>query len=96
MNGPGHYREAERLAEAYKEAVLTAERMPDDTVEQFEKKALSLSQARALLEKAQVHATLAQAAAAAHAAVHHYYGEEARDGYEWARVTAPSPVAVNS
>ena len=64
MNGPEHYREAERLLDVFKEAHIAAESMPDATVEQFEKRAMAISTARVLLDKAQVHATLAHADAA--------------------------------
>lgn len=96
MNGADHYIEAERLLDAYKLAHVDAESMPDSTPEQFEKKALALSLARVLIDKAQVHAILAQAAATAYAAVHDYYGDEARDGADWARVIRSQPVVVNS
>lgn len=65
MNGPEHYREAERLLDVFKQVHIDAEAMPDTTVEQFEKRAMAVSAARALLDKAQVHATLAQVAAIA-------------------------------
>lgn len=68
MNGPGHYAEAERLLDAFKHAYLEAEAMPDATVEQFEKRAMAVSTARVLVDKAQVHATLAAAAAQVEAA----------------------------
>jgi hypothetical protein len=57
MNGPEHYREAERLAELATEAP-TAER------------------AMYLAAKAQVHASLALAAATAYPAVKDYTGDE--------------------
>lgn len=65
MTGPEHYVEAERLLDAFKQAHLDAEVLPDATVEQFERRAMAISTARVLLDKAQVHATLAHAAAAA-------------------------------
>jgi len=86
VNGPAHYREAERLLDAFKEAHLAAEAMPDATVEQFEKRAMAISTARVLLDKAQVHATLAHAAAVADTAVQQYLGDESRTPREWTEV----------
>lgn len=65
MTGPEHYREAERLAEAYKEAIAAADAMPTHTPSQSDRRHFAATNARALLAKADVHATLALAAAAA-------------------------------
>lgn len=56
-----HYSESERLLESFKEAHIAAEELPDASVEQFEKRAMAISTARVLLDKAQVHATLSDA-----------------------------------
>lgn len=65
MNGPDNYREAERLAAAYKQAIARVGDMPRFTPEQASDLAVAVATARALLAKAQVHATLAHAAATA-------------------------------
>jgi hypothetical protein len=65
VTGPEHYREAERLAEAYKAAISAAEAMPVDTPAQSDKRHFAAMNARALLGKADVHATLSLAAATA-------------------------------
>jgi len=62
-SGPFHYREAERLADAYKQAVSDVEAMPNATTDQRLSQSLRASLANALLSKASVHATLAVAAA---------------------------------
>lgn len=62
-NGPEHYREAERLAGAYKQAQADVDAMPTTTHEQRDARFYAAQCARALLDKAQVHATLAHAAA---------------------------------
>jgi hypothetical protein len=76
MTGPEHYLEAERLCDAYKQATTDVDAMPADTAYQFDNKAFSATQARALLEKAQVHATLALAAATAADQANAYDGDE--------------------
>ena len=84
MTGPEHYREAERLCDAYKQATADVDAMPAETVQQFENKAFSASQARALLEKAQVHATLALAAATAEPIAQSYAGsDDTTIAYAW-------------
>jgi len=59
-SGPFHYAEAERLAAAYKAAIDTLGEVP---VTQSDLRFERISLANALLTKAQVHATLALAAA---------------------------------
>lgn len=54
-----HYSEAERLANAYKQAISDAEAMPDDTPRLAEERYFAASNARAMLDKAKVHAELA-------------------------------------
>lgn len=76
MTGPDHFREAERLAAAYKAAVGDVEKMPGDTTRQIEARLFAASNARSLLDKAQVHATLALAAATAYPAVKDWCGDE--------------------
>jgi hypothetical protein len=83
MNGPAHYREAERLADSYKLAHADVEAMPTETVAQRDARFAAGQDARALLAKASVHATLALAAAAAYPAVRDWLGDEARDGCDW-------------
>lgn len=69
MNGPEHYREAERLVDRAESGVRLD---PGDP----------------WLLLAQVHATLALAAATAYPAIKDYCGEEIRvDAREWAEVT---------
>lgn len=72
MTGPENYREAQRLADAYKQAHNAVEAMPGDTIAQFEERQYAHQMALALLTKAQVHATLAQAAATAEAGNCHH------------------------
>lgn len=88
MTGPSHYAEAERLLTAYKEAWQVVEEMPVETVRDSERRMHAADGARQLVAKAQVHATLALAAASAYPAVKDYCGDEARDSAEWTRVTA--------
>ena len=63
MTGPEHYREAERLLNAYKDAITASESMPTDTSRLADDRHFAAMNARALLGKADVHATLALAAA---------------------------------
>lgn len=73
MSGPGHYREAERLAEVGAELVDEGR----------------LDAAQVRLRLAQVHATLALAAATAYPAVRDYWGDEdTATPREWAGVAA--------
>lgn len=57
-----HFAEAEKLADNYKKAAAEVEAMPADTPSLRDAQFYAAGQARALLEKAQVHATLALAA----------------------------------
>lgn len=84
MTGPEHYREAERLIAAHTEALQFANaNAPDgDSL----RKAAPM--ADALLVSAQVHATLALAAATSFPAVVAYYGGDESDSREWARTVA--------
>jgi len=73
MSGPAHYRESEKQAEIAAEAADDGR--PAD--------------ARLRLELAQVHATLALAAATAYPAVRDYWGDEDLDtSREWAAVAS--------
>ena len=75
ISGPGHYREAERL-------LVEVEATPDQWGEAAE-------HCRQQLAAAQVHATLALAAATAYPAVRDYWGDEDLDTpREWAGVAA--------
>lgn len=82
MTGPEHYLEAERLV-AETEAAIR---------EGAAKGAVHLDAALEVspsaLAAAQVHATLALAAATAYAAVKDYCGDESRDPREWSAVTS--------
>lgn len=62
MNGAEQSLEAERLAENYKKALADVEAMPATDSRERDKQVLAGMNARALLDKAQVHATLAVAA----------------------------------
>jgi len=73
VNGPEHYRAAEQL--------LTAVRRPAGDV------LIGNVQPTIGLAAAQVHATLALAAATAYQAVHDYYGDDSDDARNWAEVT---------
>ena len=73
MTGPEHYAEAERLLTAVGES-------PDQWGEAAE-------YCRQQLAAAQVHATLALAAATAAPAIREYWGED-DSGRAWARVTS--------
>lgn len=76
MTGPDHYREAERLAH---------EALDDDGTPPWDPTARCL----ALLDAAQVHATLALAAATAYPAIYRYTGDETgSEARGWAQVTA--------
>ena len=70
MDGPQHYRAAERLADK-------AHRL-------FGEKP---AKAEFLMRSAQVHATLAAAAAAAYPAIKDYHGDEGTEPYEWTMAT---------
>lgn len=70
MNGPQHFREAEKL------------------LEQSAKDPLG-SEGRYYLAAAQVHATLALAAATAQPSAVRYYGDENRSDRAWAQVIEP-------
>lgn len=70
MNGPAHYREAERLIEIANRDELGS---PEE---------------RYRVAAAQVHATLALAAATAWPAVSDWLGDENRSGSDWTQVTS--------
>jgi hypothetical protein len=74
MTGPEHFREAERLVD---NAVHHTTEHPGD-----------MRIAEVCAATAQVHATLALAAATALPAAQRYLGGEGGDDREWARVTA--------
>jgi hypothetical protein len=81
VNGPSHYREAERLAAVYKDAIEAVEALPQDTDRQRLDRLHKQSSAQALLSKAQVHATLAVAAATAETYAEQWSGNH--NGREW-------------
>lgn len=87
MDGPSHYREAERLlTQAASESLDPAG-------------AYFLADSAEDIAAAQVHATLALAAATAYPAVKAYIGEEQglwSEQREWANVTAPKRQAEAS
>lgn len=72
--GAQHYRLAEQL--------LAAARDHSGPVLTYQDEALQIAEA-------QVHATLALAAATAYPAIRDYCGDEASDGGYWTRVTSP-------
>lgn len=81
MTGPEHYREAERLLASYNRPVVL--KWSDKQV---------ADAAKINLAEAQVHATLALAAATAHPAIEGYVGSN-DDARAWTNVTAPSNAA---
>ena len=74
MNGPAHYREAERLLE---QAEIDAR----DPMRKYAEDAN-------VIAAAQVHATLALAAATAYPAIRDYCGDEATEPRDWAGATS--------
>lgn len=93
MNGLDHYREAERLAEAYRDAWNDVEAMPLTSVADTERRLHAADGARLLLTKAQVHATLALVAVTAEAGL----PMTRQDGAGgWNTVTTPWAEAVRS
>lgn len=83
-SGAEHYTEAERLLDAAAELGNQGASGPE-----HERRIEHLVMAH--LAAAQVHATLAKAAAAAYPAMRDWAGDECSDGAGWARVTAPAP-----
>jgi hypothetical protein len=75
MKGAEHYQEAERLLRIAVEHRDTGDRRDHQLAAQF-------------TAEAQVHATLALAAATARPAVKEWIGDELRDGADWTRVTS--------
>jgi predicted HicB family RNase H-like nuclease len=73
-SGPEHYREAERLLEQ-------AEVDARDPMRKY-------AEDGNVIAAAQVHATLALAAATARPAVKEWIGDELHDGSDWTRVTS--------
>ena len=74
MNGPAHYREAERLLE---QAEIDAR----DPMRKYAEDAN-------VIAAAQVHATLALAAATAYPAIRDYCGDDTNESREWAGATS--------
>lgn len=70
MNGPEHYREAERILDHAEESAM--EQSPEWYANS--------------VRAAQVHATLALAAATAYPAARDYYGDESNAMHDWAGV----------
>lgn len=60
MIGPEHYREAERLAEVYKQAMSELDKMPSDTEKQRMDRLHAQRNVEDLLTKARLHADLAR------------------------------------
>lgn len=75
MNGPQHYAEAERL-------------LDQAALDRYDPQTKYREDAN-LIAAAQVHATLALAAAGAYPAIKDYLGDESGDGRRWSKVTAP-------
>ena len=75
MTGPEHYREAERLLQP-----IAVDGPPGAWVVE--------PSGTAAIAMAQVHATLALAAATAYPAVKDYFGDEATDSREWTAATS--------
>ena len=76
MSGPGHYRESERLLASTQDS--DGEVASDDVT-------LAISNT---LAAAQVHATLALAAATAYPAVREYWGSDTGTAREWSEVAS--------
>ena len=76
MSGPGHYRESERLLASTQDS--DGEVASDDVT-------LAISNT---LAAAQVHATLALAAATAYPAVREYWGGDTGTAREWSEVAS--------
>jgi hypothetical protein len=97
-SGPEHYREAEQLLAAFATTMsaVNARLVEKRTgANAGERQAIGL--AKLLLDQAQVHATLAQAAATAYPAILAYTGDElGAESRAWTNVTAPSPQQVAS
>ena len=73
MNGPKHYKEAERLLDLAADLPISA---------------VHDGLAATTIAQAQAHAALALAAATAYPAVRDYMGDEATEPGAWTRVTA--------
>ena len=81
MTGPDHYREAEKILTQVVPALDKAERHGVDLESLSAGVSISLAMA-------QVHATLALAAATAYPAIRDYCGDEASEPREWAGATS--------
>jgi len=78
VNGPEHYAEAERLLDAYKGAITSAEELPFTTPQQSSARLLAATNAHSLLTKAGVHATLALVAVHAESSVSTQYATQGK------------------
>lgn len=76
MSGPEHYREAERLLERHTKALDQVKQMVTASSSSPEVAAAAVAVANSLVTCAQVHATLALAAATAYDAARDYTGDE--------------------
>jgi hypothetical protein len=83
VNGPEHYAEAERLANIAEAEILAYAKTNVSANERHH-----VIQARWAQQQAQVHATLALAAASADAAVQRYIGDENTTDREWTQAIA--------
>lgn len=83
MNGPEHYQEADRIL---REDIPSAVDLAQGIILRGDMQAIGAASTmlQALLDKAQVHATLAQAAATALSACEAYYGDESKAVRAWA------------
>ncbi|WP_161962360.1 hypothetical protein [Nocardioides speluncae] len=85
MNGPEHYREAERLLAL---AVAELDQFKAGVPHPTDVSRACSQRAAAVAAVADVHATLALAAATAYPAVKDYCGDESNDSRNWAGVTS--------
>lgn len=83
MTGPEHYREAERLLIDSVNVSLS-----DAGRDHYEASDGASDYDYSYLLAAQVHATLALAAAAAYPAIRDYCGDESSDSREWTKATS--------
>jgi len=90
MTGPEHYREAERLLNRCRRNAVTWDLERRQLVD-GDDITYAADDGSDDLIAAQVHATLALAAASAYPAVRTYLGDAEYEQREWASVTAPAP-----
>jgi len=96
MTGPEHYREAERLLNRCRRNATTWDRQQRQIVETDDVTYAAEDGSDDLIA-AQVHATLALAAATAYPAIKDYTGDElGHESRDWTNATAPARQAVSS